>query len=124
VGAGRTPLVAGTNGVRYTVSRWSWGPPDLPVFTLTTGEDLIVRPEDWERRDTVRGCGSDAASVLFAEFLSMWVVPTIQWMSTNWRARAGSATWGNTARRYNYSFLAASGGATNCDPARPLDRYA
>lgn len=48
---------------------WSWRPPDLPVFTLTNTEDLIIRPEDWERRDTVRGCGSDAASVLFAELL-------------------------------------------------------
>lgn len=48
---------------------WSWGTPDLPVFTLTNGEDLVVRPADWERRDTVRGCGSDPASVLFAELL-------------------------------------------------------
>ena len=48
---------------------WSWRLPDLPVFVVTNLQDLIMTPQDWERRDTVRGCGSDAASVLFAELL-------------------------------------------------------
>lgn len=48
---------------------WSWRLPDLPVFVITNMDDLVITPEDWERRDTVRGCGSDAASVLFAELL-------------------------------------------------------
>jgi hypothetical protein len=42
---------------------------DLPVFALTTMDDLIMTSEDWTRRDTVRGCGSDEARVLFAELL-------------------------------------------------------
>jgi len=42
---------------------WSWRLSDLPVFVLTNQEDLIMTPQDWERRDTVRGCGSDAASI-------------------------------------------------------------
>ena len=48
---------------------WSWRLPDLPVFVVTTVDDAVYTEEDWARRDTVRGCGSDAASVLFAELL-------------------------------------------------------
>jgi len=48
---------------------WSGRLSDLPVFVLTNQEDLIMTPQDWERRDTLRVCGSDAASVLFAELL-------------------------------------------------------
>jgi len=48
---------------------WSGRLSDLPVFVLTNQEDLIMTPQDWERRDTLRGCGSDAASALFAELL-------------------------------------------------------
>jgi hypothetical protein len=41
----------------------------LPVFVLTNMDDAIYTEEDWARRDTVRGCGSDAANILFAELL-------------------------------------------------------
>lgn len=51
---------------------WRWTqrrPPDLPVFVLTNMTDAVYTEEGWARRDTLRGCGSDTASVLFAELL-------------------------------------------------------
>lgn len=54
----------------WNASTWIWRcPPHLPVFVITNMDDAVYTDEDWERRDTVRGCGNDTASVLFAELL-------------------------------------------------------
>jgi hypothetical protein len=42
---------------------------DLPCFFLTNLDDTVVSDEQWEKRDTVRGFGSDEANVRFAELL-------------------------------------------------------
>jgi hypothetical protein len=42
---------------------------ELPCFWLTNREESIGRPEEWERRDTIVGFGTDRASVRLAELL-------------------------------------------------------
>jgi hypothetical protein len=42
---------------------------DLPRFVLTTLEEEQYREDGWARRDTVRGFGSDRATVRLAELL-------------------------------------------------------
>ncbi len=42
---------------------------DLPCFWLTNQEECIVSDEEWQRRDTVKGFGTDQGSVWLAELL-------------------------------------------------------
>lgn len=44
-------------------------PSELPCFWLTNEQEFMPTEEDWARRDTVKGFGTDTGSVRFAALL-------------------------------------------------------